>query len=76
MLSDILARSRGPSGATYGTEGGKAPTDLPLHALQEGQFGEVILERMPGNVEEMLALVDTLEEWIHYLFGVELQVQT
>ena len=50
-LSDILSRSRGPSGAESGTEGGEAPTYPPLHALQEEQFGEVILECMSGKVD-------------------------
>ena len=42
-LRDHLAMSIGASVAAGGTEGDAVPTDPPLHALQEYQFGEVIL---------------------------------
>ena len=59
-LRDILARSRiASSGGSDGGGGAESP-DPPLHVLSEDKYGEVVLERLPGEVE--LPLFQELEE--------------
>ena len=41
-------------------EGGAASPDPPLHVLSEDKYGEVVLERLPGEVE--LPMFQELEE--------------
>ena len=59
-LRDILVRSRMTSREGRGDEGGAESPDPPLHALSEDKYGEVVLERLPGEVE--LPLFQELEE--------------
>ena len=40
--------------------GGAGSPDPPLHVLSEDKYGEVVLERLPGEVE--LPLFQELEE--------------
>ena len=59
-LRDILARSLMASrGGSDGAGGAESP-DTPLHVLSEDKYGEVVLERLPGDVE--LPLFQELEE--------------
>ena len=50
-LRDILARSRTASRGGGDSAGGAESPDPPLHVLSEDKYGEVVLERLPGEVE-------------------------
>ena len=59
-LCDILARSRMTSRERRGDEGGVESPDPPLHVLSEDKYGEVVLKRLPEEVE--LPVFQELEE--------------
>ena len=49
-LRDILARSRMTSREAGGDEGRAESPDPTLHVLKEDKYGEVVLERLAGEV--------------------------
>ena len=59
-LRDILARSRLTIRERSGDRGVTDSPDPPLHVLSEDKYGEVVLERLPGEVE--LPVFQELEE--------------
>ena len=59
-LRDILARSRLTSEERSGGRCGAGSPDPPLHVLREDKYGEVVLERLPLEVE--LPVFQELEE--------------
>ena len=50
-LRDILVRSRMASKEGSGDMGGADSPDTPLNVLCEDKYGEVVLERLPEEVE-------------------------
>ena len=59
-LRDILARSRMASREGSGDTCGADSPDTSLHVLREDKYGEVVLERLPEEVE--LPVFQELEE--------------